>query len=134
MRISAWILLACAWTAFAPYPGPPNAKQAVEALHQVVVYREPGRFAAWPANNGIWMWQDEILVGFTLGYYKANDQSHSIDRNRPARAVLARSLDGGETWRLEDPENFVADGGTPAPTAGIDFGNPDLAIRVGGPP
>jgi hypothetical protein len=101
----------------------------------VVVYREPGRFAAWPANNGVWVWRDEILVGFTLGYYKADDDSHSVDRSRPSRAVLARSLDGGETWKLEDPENFVGDGGTPAPSpGGIDFGNPDLALRVGGPP
>ncbi len=135
MRTSAWVLLACTLTAFAAYEGAANEKQATEAVRQVVVYQEPGRFAAWPANNGIWRWQEEILVGFTLGYYKADDEGHSIDGDRPARAVLARSLDGGETWKMEDPESFVGDEGTPAPApGGIDFGNPNLAIRVGGPP
>jgi len=135
MKTVAWMLLTSALAAFAAHQGAPGEKPAAKAARHVVVYQEPGQFAAWPANNGIWVWQDEILVGFTLGYYKANDQSHSIDVDRSARAVLARSRDGGETWKLEDPENFVGDGGTPAPApGGIDFGNPNLAIRVGGPP
>jgi hypothetical protein len=99
MRTSAWMLLTCALAAFAAHQGAADNKHAAEAVRQAVVYQEPGQFAAWPANNGIWVWQDEILVGFTLGYYKANDESHSIDAGRPARAVLARSLDGGETRR-----------------------------------
>lgn len=133
MRTSAWVLLACT-SAAAAVAATAGGQQAA-AVRQVIVYQEPGRFAAWPANNGIWQWQDEILVGFTLGDYKADDESHSIDRDRPARAVLARSLDGGETWKMEDPDNFVGDGGTPAPApGGMDSGNPDLALRVGGPP
>lgn len=135
MRTSAWILLACASAAIAAREAPVNGEQAAEPVRQVVVYREPGHFAAWPANNGIWQWQDEILVGFTLGYYQADDESHSVARDRPTRAVLARSLDGGETWTLEDPAGFVGDGGRPAPApGGLDFGDPHLAIRVGGPP
>ena len=27
--------------------------------HNVVVYQEPGRYAAWPANHGIWSWGNE---------------------------------------------------------------------------
>lgn len=136
MKTSAWILLWCASSAaVVAMQGAADGKRAAEAARHVVVYREPGRFAAWPANNGIWKWQDEILVGFTLGHYKASDDSHSVDRDGPTRAVLARSLDGGETWSMEDPENFVGDGGTPVPAPkGMDFGNPNLAIRVGGPP
>ncbi len=135
MRTSARILLPCTFAAFAAYLGAANERQATEAVRHVVVYQEPGHFAAWPANNGIWRWQEEILVGFTLGYHKADDEGHSVDRDRPARAVVARSLDGGETWKMEDSENFVGDGRTPAPAPeGIDFSNPNLAIRVGGPP
>ena len=37
------------------------------AVRHVVVYREEGRFAGWPANHGIWAWGDEILVGFSRG-------------------------------------------------------------------
>ena len=39
-------------------------------VKNTVVFKEPERFAGWPANNGIWSWGDEIVVGFTLGYYK----------------------------------------------------------------
>ncbi|HNT89118.1 MAG TPA: PA14 domain-containing protein, partial [Candidatus Hydrogenedentes bacterium] len=41
----------------------------VDARH-FTVFREPGRFAGWPANRGIWQWGDEILVAFSVGEYK----------------------------------------------------------------
>jgi hypothetical protein len=77
----------------------------------VIVYHEPGRFAAWPANNGIWSWGNEILVGMYRAYYKENKYHHSVDRSKPTGFVLARSLDGGESWALEDPDNYKGDGG-----------------------
>ncbi len=71
--------------------------------HQIV-WREPGRFAGWPANNGAWAWGDELLVGFTAGWHKIRDvQRHQIDDARPAQAAFARSLDGGATWHIEMP-------------------------------
>ena len=70
----------------------------------VGVYYEPGRFGGWPANNGIWAWGNEILVGFSQGYYKnLGPELHNIDREKPEVHKLARSLDGGETWTIEDP-------------------------------
>jgi len=68
----------------------------------VIVYYESGRFGAWPANNGIWNWGDEILVGFTLAYNKENKYHHAVNRRKPMTTALARSTDGGETWKLED--------------------------------
>jgi len=41
---------------------------APQVIKNVVVYQEPGRFGGWPANNGIWAWGDEIVVGFMQGY------------------------------------------------------------------
>jgi len=38
----------------------------------VVVYREAGKFCGWPANNGVWSWDNEILVGFEIGNYLYN--------------------------------------------------------------
>ena len=70
----------------------------------LVVFQEDGRFGGWPANHGIWSWGDEILVGFEVGYFRASERGHSIDYSRPAEHVLARSLDGGETWKIEKPE------------------------------
>ena len=40
-----------------------------EAMENVIVYYEPGRFGGWPANAGAWNWGDEILVGFKKGLF-----------------------------------------------------------------
>jgi len=97
----------------------------------VIVYGGADRFAAWPANNGVWMWDGrEILVGFSSGYYKVQD-GHDIDRDRPRESVLGRSLDGGLSWMVEDPDNFVNDEGTIADLpGGINFAHPDFAMRI----
>lgn len=121
------------------------ALAATAAEHTVVVYKEPGRFAGWPANHGIWSWGDEIVVGFEAGYLHARDpqqREHGIDYQRPAEHLLARSLDGGETWKIEKPPGLLAPpgtkvagvptepGGKPASDCpgGIDFTNPNFAI------
>lgn len=70
----------------------------------MVVYAEPGRFAGWPANHGIWSWGDEILVGFSRGWYKDRGPYHHIDKEMPEEHLLARSLDGGLTWKVEQPQ------------------------------
>lgn len=105
------------------------------AIRHGTVYRQAGRFAGWPANNGLFHWGDEILVGFTLGYYKQPERDgHHIDRSRPSVPAFSRSLDGGESWKLElAPDAFAAGGGTECP--GMDFSNPEFAmtIRTGGP-
>jgi hypothetical protein len=70
----------------------------------VKVYFEKGRFGGWPANNGIWIWDNEILVGFARGYHKdLGPEMHNIDREKPEEHMFARSLDGGKTWTIEDP-------------------------------
>ncbi|MDR9366699.1 MAG: sialidase family protein, partial [Balneolaceae bacterium] len=60
-----------------------------------------GRFAGWPANNGIWMWGDEIMVGFVEGEFLESAGFHTYNRET-ARNKYARSLDGGQTWTIED--------------------------------
>ncbi len=105
------------------------ANSTAAGIKHVIVCHEPGRFCGWPANNGIWVWANEILVGLHQGDYAAKDCSHSIDGNQ--KTLLARSLDGGETWTVEDPENFVGDGGQALPCPGnINFAHPDFAMRV----
>lgn len=64
------------------------------------IYHEPGRYAGWPANYGLWAWGDEIVVGFTAGYFQGGEQFHTRDRGRPFATMQARSLDGGGTWRV----------------------------------
>lgn len=70
----------------------------------VKVYYQTGRFGGWPANHGMWSWGNEILVGYSRGYYKdLGATRHHIDRDKPEEHWLARSLDGGLTWTHEHP-------------------------------
>jgi hypothetical protein len=97
-----------------------------------IVYYQPGRFCGWPANNGIWNWDNEIVVGFHLGYYKENKKGHSIDRDKPRERVLARSLDGGKSWTLEKPQELNSKKEPVPCPGGIDFTHPDFAMTCRG--
>ena len=118
-----------------------------KVVRHVVVYKEDGRFAGWPANHGIWSWGDEILVGFSRGTYKDRGRFHHIDHDRPEEFLLARSRDGGETWTVERPARPAPWPVRPAcgtvgcredaPTEHpgplvepIDFSRPDFAMTV----
>ncbi|MCC5930453.1 MAG: exo-alpha-sialidase [Cyclobacteriaceae bacterium] len=101
------------------------------AINYVVVSAEEGRFRAWPANNGMWNWDNgkEILVGFTDGK-RVQEGYHYIQE--PYISKLARSLDGGKTWTTEDPEGYVGDiTAVEESPGGIQFNHPDFAMRVG---
>lgn len=72
-----------------------------QSIKHTNVYSEEGRFAGWPANNGIWNWGDEILVGFVEAAHRETEGFHTYDRET-ARNKYARSLDGGLTWDIVD--------------------------------
>lgn len=106
--------------------------------HGIVFYEE-GRFAGWPANHGIWIWGEEILVGFVAASHQEKS-GHTYDVST-ARDKYARSFDGGLTWTIEDAwehgqkgwrfNNQLPDSLAVAPydlPAGIDFTNNDLAL------
>lgn len=121
-------------------------------MRQVSIFREPGRFAGWPANYGIWRWDDEIVVGFTVGAHKTVERGHARDRRQPFRNMQARSLDGGESWEVEDfngarpgdrglSADEHMDAGlrlaevmrqetAPAPEAPLNFIHPDFALML----
>lgn len=118
-------------------------RQPSSAVH-VDVYKVAGRYGGWPANHGVWSWGNEILLGFESGYFKDNQRGHSIDYTRPAEHLLARSLDGGETWSIERPDDLKPPPGalvagvpaeaggrevTPSP-GGIDFSHPDFVFTA----
>jgi hypothetical protein len=124
------------------------AHAADVGVRHVKVYAEPGRFGGWPANHGLWSWQNEILVGFSAGYFKDNGPNrHAIDHDKAEEHLLARSRDGGETWTVEDPARtgaLIPAGkalhGVPPPglkekpwrdcPGGIDFTHPDFAMTL----
>jgi len=102
-------------------------------VKHVIVYQEEGRFAGWPANYGIWSWGDEIVVGFSLAYFKVRDGHHAIDPDKPSVNRFARSLDGGQTWTLQVPNYLDENGNAREPVdcpGGIDFTAPGFAMMV----
>jgi len=95
---------------------------------------ERDRFHGWPANNGAWQWGNEILVGYTQGDFEKSD-GHSIKGIQESK--FARSLDGGETWEMFDPDNFLDDDNIKWLPKGktmlgkpMDFAHDGFAMRV----
>lgn len=73
-------------------------------IHRIV-HGSSEAFCGWPANNGVWSWDDdEILVGFTRGAFKEAEGHNVIP---PFESLLARSTDGGECWCIEAPVPYV---------------------------
>ncbi|MEF3302352.1 sialidase family protein [Paenibacillus sp. GYB003] len=95
-------------------------------MKHVIVYKEAGRYAGWPANYGIWSWGDEIVVGFTLGYHNTDGGFHARDKTKPMVAMQARSPDGGESW-----ETVVTPVRTPG-NRGLSAGEHSSAKNGGG--
>ncbi len=136
------------WGSPPALPGqPPLLAGKTRILRQVDVYREPGRFGGWPANHGIWSWGHEILVGFSQGHYQKRGLRHHFNPEKPERHLLARSIDGGETWVIEDPNtrgflipfgdslhgiappNLIQPRVQDCP-GGIEFTHPDFALTL----
>ena len=122
-------LLYAAGCAQMPSDASPQSNAQVPMEH-VIVASKPGMFCGWPANNGAWTWNGgkEILVGYESGDF-VEKVGHNI--KGPVRQRLARSLDGGRTWQIEQPEPFVGSSGPvqPAP-GGIDFQQPEFVMRL----
>jgi len=120
-------------------------------VQHVTIYHRAGEYAGWPANYGIWSWDDEIVVGFTLGRHDPAGGFHARSREAPFVAMQARSRDGGQTWdvgptpcrapanRGLSADEHVAPGlrvgealggleGLPACPGGTDFTHPDFAL------
>lgn len=119
------LILASATTAY--------AQQPADLTHHIAAI-EQDKFHGWPANNGVWQWGDEILVGFTQGDF-ATDDGHNISGIQESK--FARSRDGGDTWSMFDPENFLDDDNIKWLPAGkkvldtpLDFTHDSFAMRI----
>jgi hypothetical protein len=94
-----------------------------ESMQHGIAAGEAGKFCGWPANNGVWSWDGgkEILVGYTFGDFeeqKGHNMKNHLETGEHLISQLARSTDGGLTWKTEDPENYVGDGQSSVPSPG----------------
>ncbi len=114
-------------------------------MEHLIVYHDKEKFCGWPANEGVWSWENEILVGFNMGTYKRVERGHNYNSDYPLETVQARSIDGGRTWSFEKPEAFMKEMqivknpsrfGIEKPVSGlsepVNFTHPDFAFKCRG--
>ena len=115
-----------------------------QEVEHVIVFQQKGRYGGWPANHGAWIWGNEIVVGFDDGVFNLTQRGHPITRTISPKQRLARSLDGGESWTLEEPpdlelpsdvgyqDNYPPGTGRPLSNCpgGIDFTHADFAFTA----
>ena len=110
----------------------PAARISAAPTH-VLVYANNDEFAAWPANEGLWAWGNEVLVAAWTSRYQEDGATHNHAPDAPKRIRFFRSLDGSLTWKQEFHENIPPPESLlealPCPEKKIDFMNPDLAMR-----
>lgn len=108
------------------------AGESLSIEHRIAAVA-PDQFLGWPANNGVWQWGEEILVGFTRGEFAVKNGHNIAGRQE---SLFARSRDGGNTWTMFDPPGFLDDehptylgnGKTPLRTP-LDFSHPGFTLR-----
>ncbi|MCA9092906.1 MAG: exo-alpha-sialidase [Planctomycetaceae bacterium] len=107
-------------------------EETVSVEHRIAAIEE-GRFHGWPANNGVWQWENEILVGLTQGDFAVKD-GHNIAGRQDS--LFARSRDGGNSWVMFDPKGFLDDENPKFLGKGkrvlerpLDFSHPGFALR-----
>ncbi len=118
-----------------------RVEEPIPFARHSIVYHDPTKWAAVPANNGangpVWQWGDELLVGFTVGTFARADSGHQCTYDKPFDSWLAHSHDGGETWQAYTPANYQGQQGfrtedaIPLPKA-VDFASPGFVMRVEG--
>jgi hypothetical protein len=73
----------------------------VATPQHVEVYRKPGEFAGWPADYGLRLWEDEVVVFSRRVCWGHKGKIRARNRDHPFRPRQAQSLDGGMTWAAE---------------------------------
>ena len=89
----------------------------VNKIKHVKVYDEREHLGGYPANNGIWLWNNEILVGFSQGYDKNLGPAHQgIGYVRSVQRPDGKVVTIYYFQDKEHPESFI----------GCTIWNPDL--------
>lgn len=129
------ILTLCLLT-LAPAADRKPTLQGQKVHHSVIIYKEKGRYGGWPANHGLWIWGDEILVGFSAAYFELLPPNRQpFDHAKPEVPMLARSTNGGENWKVEDAPTLLPpeQGGKPVTDLkkAMNFQDPNFGLTFG---
>lgn len=74
-------------------------------MKHITIFRDPGWFAAWPHNGGLWQFADgEVAAGFLRARcdYSPSAVSHRQVDFGSGEHVIYRSRDSGWTWPEEE--------------------------------
>jgi hypothetical protein len=96
-------------------------------IHQhVTVFSQPGVFAAWPANRGLWRFDTDLMLGYSLAQWTDQNapSDHCFDAAHGIHAAFARSGDDGETWVRSTPIIVQQNHGP------IDFTDPGFGLAI----
>ncbi len=107
------------------------AAQGPAKISNRIVFKETDKFAGWPANNGMWGWGNEMVVGFVVGQFD-DDEKDGHPIKPPQVQRQARTMDGGETWTIEKPSFLdVQEKEAKAMmlNQAINFMHPDFALK-----
>src|SRR5438874_1409861 len=101
----------------------------MDTMKHIVVHHEEGVVFSGPANQGVWSWGDEILVGYGASYRLGTKGEAPVQVQGAGWRSFSRSRDGGETWMIEDARGLQSLIGAPRECpGGIDFMHRDFAL------
>lgn len=133
-RACVAVLLSSLFAASLPQAFAQQRSSAKPDVEHSVVAHDPALFHGWPANEGMWLWGDEILVGYNTGDYLHREGKHSLDPDVPLRLTFSRSLDGGKTWTRQSEHSalgFSKPSRTPPPNpTAHDLSDPSFALKM----
>ncbi len=105
----------------------------------ITIFRDETKFAAWPAGNTARCWGNEMFFIFGCGERNLESAEPPMAPGKPMWTVLARSLDGGESWQMEN-HPLLSKGFKPSDADSeelmtfdgkLDFSDPDFTINFG---
>ena len=97
----------CSILGLSLFPAVVLAATQEPAIRHTVVFQEEGRFAGWPANHGIWSWDDEIVVGFVLSI-RSDGSTWDIGYPRTVQRSDGKCVTIYYYHNSESPERYIA--------------------------
>ncbi|HBG26551.1 MAG: hypothetical protein A2Y10_01140 [Planctomycetes bacterium GWF2_41_51] len=110
------------------YNGAETTLTSAGGITHNIAAHDDAYFYGWPANEGIWKWGNEIVVGFSRANYLYNPNGHSYTGD--FITMQAYSSDGGANWTLQYPSQLNDLTILPKHSTALNLTYPDFAFKV----